>query len=62
MEFALLVTKTLNYPVSLGHFLETVSDCGSEEEFLEERFRRVLLEAFVVREMFSDVPWRRYLR
>ena len=38
--FALLVTKTLNYPVSVGHFLVTVPDGGTEEEFLEERFRR----------------------
>jgi len=36
--FALLVTKTLNYHISLGHFLQTVSDWGSEEQFLEERF------------------------
>ena len=34
--FALLVPKTLNYPVSLGHFLQTVSDWGSKEHFLEE--------------------------
>ena len=60
--FALLVTKTLNYPVSLGHFLQTVSDWGSEEQFLEERFRRFLLEAFVVREVFRSVPWRQYFR
>ena len=46
--FALLVTKTLNYPVSLGHFLQMVSDWGSKEQFLEERFRRFLLEAFTV--------------
>ena len=36
----LLVTKTLNYPVAVGHFLVTVPDGGTEEEFLEERFRR----------------------
>ncbi len=37
---ALLVTKTLNYPVAVGHFLVTVPDGGTDEEFLEERFRR----------------------
>jgi len=31
----ILVTKTLKYPTSLGHFLQTVSDWGSEDSSLK---------------------------
>jgi hypothetical protein len=39
--FALLVTKTLNYPVSLGHFLQTVSDWGFEEQYDSDLNRKL---------------------